>query len=116
MLGVVTGTFGGVIGDVICNRVPSLFRPAPLYATCAFAGAAVYLAAVAAGVRGDAAQPAAVAVAVFLRLVAVRRQWVMRPVGGEASAPPDAPAADLPPARKPKRRGRRSRLTRARKF
>ena len=27
LLGAVTGTFGGVIGDVICNRVPSLFRP-----------------------------------------------------------------------------------------
>ena len=39
IFGVITGTFGGVIGDIVCNEVPSLFRPStPLYATCAFAG------------------------------------------------------------------------------
>ena len=43
LLGVVTGTFGGVIGDVVCNQVPSLFRSAPLYATCSFFGGWVYV-------------------------------------------------------------------------
>ena len=43
LLGVVTGTFGGVIGDVICNEVPSLFTTSPLYATCAFVGSWVYM-------------------------------------------------------------------------
>ena len=43
LLGVVTGTFGGVMGDIICNELPSLFRTAPLYATCSFTGAWVYL-------------------------------------------------------------------------
>ena len=43
LLGTVTGTFGGVIGEVVCNEVPSLFRSAPLYATCSFAGCWVYL-------------------------------------------------------------------------
>ncbi|MHB8898184.1 MAG: trimeric intracellular cation channel family protein [Thermoguttaceae bacterium] len=43
LLGVITGTFGGVIGDVLCNRVPSLFRKSPLYATCSFAGCWVFL-------------------------------------------------------------------------
>ena len=44
LLGVVTGTFGGVIGDVICNQIPSLFRPAsPLYATCSFLGCWIFL-------------------------------------------------------------------------
>lgn len=39
LFGVITGTFGGVIGDIACNEVPSLFRPmTPLYATCAFSG------------------------------------------------------------------------------
>lgn len=33
-----TGTFGGVMGDIVCNRVPSLFRHAPMYATGSFAG------------------------------------------------------------------------------
>jgi uncharacterized membrane protein YeiH len=43
LLGTITGTFGGVIGDVVCNEVPSLFRSAPLYATCAFLGCWIYL-------------------------------------------------------------------------
>ena len=115
ILGVVTGTFGGVIGDIVCNRVPSLFRPAPLYATCAFAGACVFLAAVAAGARADAAQPAAVAVAVFLRLAAVRRNWVMRPVGGGASAPAAEPAIGFPSAGRRAQNRRRYRLKRGRK-
>ncbi|MEN9555379.1 MAG: hypothetical protein RLZZ232_1665 [Planctomycetota bacterium] len=39
LLGVITGSFGGVIADIVCNDVPGLFRPAtPLYATCAFVG------------------------------------------------------------------------------
>lgn len=40
LMGVITGTFGGVISDVISNQVPRLFRHSgPLYATCSFAGA-----------------------------------------------------------------------------
>ncbi len=44
LFGVITGTFGGVIGDIACNRVPSLFRVAPLYATCSFCGCFLYVA------------------------------------------------------------------------
>jgi uncharacterized membrane protein YeiH len=43
LLGTITGTFGGVIGDVVCNELPSLFRSAPLYATCSFLGCWAYL-------------------------------------------------------------------------
>jgi uncharacterized membrane protein YeiH len=43
LMGVITGTFGGVIAEVLCNEIPSLFRPMPLYATCAFLGAWAYL-------------------------------------------------------------------------
>ena len=44
LIGVITGTFGGVIRDVLCNRKPQLFEPTePLYATCAFLGAWSYI-------------------------------------------------------------------------
>ncbi|MEM9701837.1 MAG: trimeric intracellular cation channel family protein [Planctomycetota bacterium] len=86
LLGVVTGTFGGVIGDVVCNRVPSLFRPAPLYATCAFVGAWCLLIPVWAGADSRAVQPFAVAAVVTLRLIAVRRDWTMKPVGDSRPA------------------------------
>ena len=43
IFGVITGTFGGVIAEVVCNEIPSLFRSAPLYAICSFTGSCVYL-------------------------------------------------------------------------
>ncbi len=73
ILAVVTGTFGGVIGDIICNEIPSLFRPAPIYATCAFAGAWVYLLL---DRHADLPHPLVVAAGVgtiiLLRLIALR--------------------------------------------
>lgn len=44
LLGTITGTCGGVIGETVCNEVPSLFRSTPLCATCAFLGCWIYLA------------------------------------------------------------------------
>jgi uncharacterized membrane protein YeiH len=44
MMGVITGIFGGVLRDIICNEIPMVFRRSQLYATCAFAGCWIYLA------------------------------------------------------------------------
>lgn len=38
LIGVVTGVFGGVMRDIICNEVPVFFRQSQLYATCSFLG------------------------------------------------------------------------------
>jgi uncharacterized membrane protein YeiH len=43
MMGVITGVFGGVLRDVICNEIPMVFRNRHLYATCSFAGSWIYL-------------------------------------------------------------------------
>ncbi len=43
LMGVITGTFGGVCRDIVCNEVPFLFRNNHLYATCSFLGCWVYL-------------------------------------------------------------------------
>ena len=75
LLGAVTGTFGGVIGDVICNRVPSLFRPAPLFATCSFAGCWLYILLSASPLTKELAAPMTIALIVALRLAAISRNW-----------------------------------------
>ena len=43
MMGVITGTFGGVLRDLACNEIPSLFRDHRPYAVCALAGGLVYI-------------------------------------------------------------------------
>ena len=43
-IGVVTATFGGVVRDILCGEKPQLFLPTePLYATCSFVGAWIYI-------------------------------------------------------------------------
>ena len=62
--------FGGVIGDVVCNEVPSLFRSAPLYATCSFIGCWLYILNELAPVSEPVRLSVGVTAIVVLRLVA----------------------------------------------
>jgi uncharacterized membrane protein YeiH len=43
LMGVITGIFGGVLRDIMCNQIPSAFKDHRPYAVCAFAGAWVYI-------------------------------------------------------------------------
>jgi uncharacterized membrane protein YeiH len=77
MLGVITGTFGGVLGDLLCNEIPSLFVPSPLNATCAFAGAWVYLGLLRFSVPERYALVTGIVVIVAFRLAAIRWNWTL---------------------------------------
>lgn len=77
IMGVITGTFGGVVCDVICNETPTLFRTSPLCATCALVGSVLYLASLGAGLPTSAAQGIAIVAAAVLRLIAVFRNWTL---------------------------------------
>ena len=44
LMGVITGVFGGIMRDVLCNTIPSVFkRDTELYATCSFIGVWVFI-------------------------------------------------------------------------
>lgn len=75
LLGTITGTFGGVLADIVCNEVPSLFRPAPLCATCAFSGAWIYV--IGSELQWDSSLLAILSITfiVAFRLIAVLFDW-----------------------------------------
>ena len=50
IMGVATGTFGGLMRDVVCNEVPLVLKKGEIYATAALAGALMALAADALGI------------------------------------------------------------------
>ena len=73
LFGVITGTFGGVIGDIACNEIPSLFRPhTPLYATCAFVGGWTLLLCNWCSLPADLSAAISVSLIVSIRLAALR--------------------------------------------
>ncbi|MEZ4415432.1 MAG: trimeric intracellular cation channel family protein [Gemmatimonadota bacterium] len=76
LLGVITGTFGGVLGDIVSNEIPSLFRSGTtLYATCAFVGSWVFLVLQVAGVPEPWPVTAGIVTTVSMRLGAVLGEW-----------------------------------------
>lgn len=78
LFGVMTGTFGGVVGEVICNRIPATFQPGtPLNITCCFVGAWCFLLALHFGVERAWAMALGVVVVTVIRIVAVRRNWTL---------------------------------------
>jgi uncharacterized membrane protein YeiH len=72
LMGVITGTFGGVLRDIICNELPSIFRRTELYATCSFLGSLVYAVLLKTDFNSGIAAGSGVAVVIVARLIAIR--------------------------------------------
>ncbi|HET9343092.1 MAG TPA: trimeric intracellular cation channel family protein [Candidatus Eremiobacteraceae bacterium] len=71
ILGVITGVFGGVLRDVICNEIPIVFSRTQLYATCALAGVWTYIILDHFGVESAWSLSLGVAVTFLTRMAAV---------------------------------------------
>lgn len=84
LMGVVTGVFGGVMRDVLCNEVPAVFSDHRPYALCSFAGAWAFLAVAFANGPGWPALAAGIAVTAGLRLLALARGWTVPGLGRSA--------------------------------
>jgi uncharacterized membrane protein YeiH len=69
LMGVITGIFGGVLRDIVCNEVPMVFRDGKPYAICAFVGNWLYLLLTLLNVEHDLALWAAALFITGLRLV-----------------------------------------------
>jgi uncharacterized membrane protein YeiH len=71
LMGVITGVFGGVIRDILCNEVPLIFRT-DIYATASLVGALLLIALDALGMGHNPALVAAMIATILIRLAAIR--------------------------------------------
>jgi len=72
LIGVMTGVFGGVMRDIICNEIPYVFTRTELYATCAFVGALTYLLIVNTSGNEIVAVTSCISTTFILRMIAIR--------------------------------------------
>lgn len=75
LMGLITGVFGGVLRDMVCNEIPTAFRDHRPYAVCAFAGGWLYVGLWTTQIPGWAALTACVLVTAGLRGLALWRNW-----------------------------------------
>lgn len=76
VLGAVTGSFGGLMRDILSAEVPLLLRQSDLYATAAIAGSTIYLILEGLGVERAPASFAGMATVFAVRLAAIL--WRLR--------------------------------------
>lgn len=75
LMGLITGVFGGVLRDVVCNEIPSAFRDHQPYAVWAFVGGWVYVGLTQANAPGWLALLACVGITAGLRGLSLWRNW-----------------------------------------
>lgn len=74
VMGMITGSFGGVLRDILINVTPLFFRK-DIYATACIAGGIAYWMSLTAGCSSVAAQLICAATIVVLRMCALRWNW-----------------------------------------
>lgn len=74
--GMISGCFGGVLRDVLCNDIPLLFR-SELYASVSVVTGGLYVGGLHLGLPVAAAMVSAMVVGLSLRLLALRYNWNM---------------------------------------
>lgn len=89
VMGVITGSFGGVLRDILINEQPLFFRK-DIYATACIAGGLVYWFAIVCAATPVIAQLSCAIVIIILRLCALRWNWHL-PVLAADPLPPKNP-------------------------
>lgn len=75
LMGVITGVFGGVLRDIVCNEIPTAFSDHRPYAVCAFAGGFAYVGLWQLNAPGWLSLITCIVITAGLRGMAVWRNW-----------------------------------------
>jgi len=73
IMGVMSATFGGLLGDILSNRVPALLTRGELYATACAAGGTVYIIAKNLGLNDTVNQLMCVVLVVVIRMISRKK-------------------------------------------
>jgi len=76
VMGVITGSFGGLLRDVLCNDIPMIFQRGQFYATAIIVGCSLYVGLIALGMENDLAAGAGMLAILALRVSAI--VWNLR--------------------------------------
>jgi uncharacterized membrane protein YeiH len=71
VMGTITGAFGGVLRDVLCNEIPMILRKGQIYATASIVGCALLVVLDRLGVPANIANAAGATTVALLRLAAI---------------------------------------------
>lgn len=74
IMGMMTGTAGGVIRDLLTNEIPLILR-SEIYATASLLGATTFVIVDETGLTNNLQMGLAILVTLCLRLIAIRRRW-----------------------------------------
>lgn len=73
-MGMATGTFGGMIRDLLVNEIPLVLRH-EIYATAALLGGIVYIALIPLSLPVGVAEGCSMATCVVIRILAINKRW-----------------------------------------
>lgn len=88
VMGVITGSFGGVVRDILINVEPLFFRK-DIYATACLAGGAIYWLTSAVGCNDVMAQSACALTIIVLRMLAIHFNWALPQLRYSPNQKPD---------------------------
>ena len=74
IMGVMSATFGGLLGDILSNRVPALLTRGELYATACAIGGTIYIIAKNMGVNDTVNQILCVVLVVVIRIISRKKR------------------------------------------
>lgn len=96
VMGLITGVAGGLLRDLLCGEIPSVFQGGELYASASLLGGGIFFLAETLGADPRVCALAGAGTVVGLRLAALRLGWrlpvldIKHPIASQRSNPSDA--------------------------